>query len=74
MVRSVSPAVHPVHYFRLARGFSLRELAGVSGVDFRRLSVIERGFDASEIRRLARALGCDEVHLVRPGTPRRGLS
>jgi transcriptional regulator with XRE-family HTH domain len=60
--RSQSPQ-HPIRRLRLAAGLSVRALAGSAGLDFRRLSLIERGFSQGELRRLARALKCHPDNL-----------
>lgn len=58
MGKPVFPDQHPVVRLRSARSLSLRALARQAGIDFRRLSVVERGFTQTELRRLARALSC----------------
>lgn len=51
---------------RLARGYSLRQLAGLSGVDFTTIDRLEHGREAQErtTHKLAKALGVEPTALV----------
>jgi hypothetical protein len=55
---------HPIRVARLAKRLSLRRLARNCQIDFRRLSIVERGFSGAEIARLAAALDCDSGDLL----------
>jgi transcriptional regulator with XRE-family HTH domain len=46
---------HALQAIRKSARISLRDLGAESGVDFRRLSIVERGFSDDEIKSVCRA-------------------
>jgi len=70
MGRATYPEPHPLLRYRLRLGISLRGLARRARLrDHRRIAVIERGLSATEIRKIALALGCCREDL-QPGQMR----
>jgi hypothetical protein len=67
MDSSNSSSGHPVRRLRLTLDMSLRRCALLSQLDFRRLSIIERGLTYEEVQRLAKVLGCEPGELVSTG-------
>ena len=63
MARGIFPSPHPILKRRLAAGLSIRRLGLEARIDFRKVALLERGFSASELKRLARALDCALVDL-----------